>query len=64
MADYGYPVTRHDSASESEELKRIDAAMDDAPRGALLLSLVAVAGLLIGWLGLYLLVFLPRGTVG
>jgi hypothetical protein len=64
MADTGYPTARSDSASEAEELKRIDTAMEQAPRGALFLSLLAVGGLMVGWLGLYFLVFLPRGTVG
>ena len=32
--------------------------------GAVAVSLIAVALLLLGWLGMYFLVFLPRGTVG
>ena len=64
MADTGYPTGRSDSGSEAEELERIDTAMEQAPKGALLLSLLAVGGLMVGWLGLYFLVFLPRGTVG
>ena len=38
--------------------------MGEAPRGALVVSLIAVGLLLVGWLGLYFLVFLPRGSVG
>ena len=64
MAEHGYPVTRHDFASDAEELKRVDAAMEDAPRGALLVSGIAVGLLLIGWFFIYVFIFLPRGTVG
>ena len=38
--------------------------MGDSPKGAVAVSLIAVALLLVGWLGMYFLVFLPRGTVG
>ena len=64
MADESYPSDAHDYASEAEELKRIEAALDVAPRGALIVSGVAVGLLLLGWLGMYFLVFLPRGPVG
>lgn len=64
MAEQSYPASAHDYASEAEEVERLDAAMEEAPRGALIVSLIAVGLLLIGWLGLYFLVFLPRGSVG
>ncbi|MEP7131056.1 MAG: hypothetical protein ABI770_08000 [Sphingomicrobium sp.] len=64
MAEPSYPAGAHDYASATEEKARLEAAMDEAPRGAAVLSLAAVALLLIGWLGLYFLVFLPRGPVG
>ena len=64
MTERGYPTDRHDYASDAEELERLERAMDDAPKGAVAVSLIAVALLLIGWLGMYFLVFLPRGTVG
>lgn len=64
MADPGYPVTRHDYASDVEELERIEAAMDAVPKGALVVSGIAVALLLAGWFFVYLFIFLPRGTVG
>lgn len=64
MADEAYPVRRHDYDSDAEELELLERAMDETPRGAVAVSLIAVALLLIGWLGMYLLVFLPRGTVG
>jgi hypothetical protein len=64
MADLGYPVTRHDYDSDAGELERIEAAMDAAPRGALAVSGIAVALLMLGWFFVYLFIFLPRGTVG
>jgi hypothetical protein len=64
MTEPSYPAGPHDYASDGEELERLDAALEQAPRGALLLSLIAVGLLLVGWLGLYFLVFIPRGTVG
>lgn len=64
MSDAGYPFSRHDYESEAGEIERLERAMDEAPRGAVAISLIAVALLLIGWLGMYFLVFLPRGTVG
>ena len=64
MTEPGYPTNRHDYASDGEELERLERAMDETPRGAVAVSLIAVALLLIGWLGMYFLVFLPRGTVG
>lgn len=64
MAEPSYPAGAHDYASDAEEIDRLEAAMDEAPKGALVVSLIAVGLLLIGWLGLYFLVFLPRGSVG
>ena len=64
MAEPSYPAGGHDYASDAEEIDRLEAAMDEAPKGALVVSLIAVGLLLIGWLGLYFLVFLPRGSVG
>ena len=64
MADPAYPYSRHDYATDAEELERLERAMDESPRGAVAVSLIAVALLLIGWLCMYFLVFLPRGTVG
>jgi hypothetical protein len=55
--------------SHSESADQIDeAALADvmrvAPLGAAVLAGSAVALLVIGYLAIYLLVFLPRGTVG
>lgn len=64
MAEPSYPADVHDYATDAEEVDRLEAALDEAPKGALVVSLIAVGLLLLGWLGLYFLVFLPRGSVG
>ena len=64
MADDSYPPGLHDYGSDAEELAAVEAAMDETPRGALVVAGIAVALLMIGWLGMYFLVFLPRGPVG
>ena len=64
MTDPAYPITRHDYASDPEELERLESSMDESPRGAILVSAIAVALLLLGWLWVYFFIFLPRGTVG
>ena len=64
MSESAYPSTRHDHRSDAEEIDRLEAAMASGPSGAVAVSAIAVGLLLIGWLGLYFLVFLPRGTVG
>ena len=38
--------------------------MSEVPRGAAVLAGAAVALLVIGWILIYLLVFVPRGVVG
>jgi hypothetical protein len=42
----------------------LDAVLREVPKGALALAGLALAILLIAWLLMYLLVFIPRGTVG
>lgn len=64
MTEPAYPLTRHDCASDAEELERLEAALEGGPKGAVAVSLIAVALLMVGWLGIYFLVFLPRGTIG
>ena len=64
MAEPSYPAGAHDYASDAEEHELLEAAMQETPRGALILSGISVALLLIGWFGLYFLIFVPRGTVG
>ena len=64
MAESSYPPGIHDHPSDSEELQRLEAAMHDTPKGALVVSVIAVGLLLLCWLLIYVFVFLPRGTVG
>ena len=64
MSEPAYPVTRHDYADDAQELERLEAALEGGSKGAVAVSLIAVALLLIGWLGMYFLIFLPRGPVG
>ncbi|MCC6736323.1 MAG: hypothetical protein IT534_09370 [Bauldia sp.] len=60
-------VTRqHDgSTDEPDDLKEADLerALRLVPRGAAALAGLAVALIIVGWLLVYLLVFLPRGPV-
>ena len=62
--DSSYPVSRHDYASDAEEMERLEAAMEATPKGAVFVSALAVGLLLLCWLAIYIFVFLPRGTVG
>ena len=64
MTEPAYSSSAHDFASDAEELERLEQALEGGPRGAIAVSVIAVGLLLLGWLGIYLLVFLPRGTVG
>lgn len=55
----------HDApGSADEENQALERALSEVPRGAVALAGTAVILLMIGWLGLYLLEFLPRGSVG
>jgi hypothetical protein len=64
MDEPAYPVTRHDYADDAAELEKLEAALEGGPKGAVAVSLIAVGLLMVGWLGIYFLVFLPRGMVG
>ena len=59
-----YPAGPHDHARDADEMKRLEAAMDETPRGSLVVSGIAVGLLMLCWLLIYAFVFLPRGTVG
>ena len=52
------------SARDDIDPAALERVMAEVPRGALALAGIAVLLLLIGWFGLYILVFLPRGSVG
>ena len=64
MTEPAYPRSQHDHATDAEELARLEAAMDESPRGAILVSGIAVGLLLVCWLLIYFFIFLPRGTIG
>ena len=64
MTEPAYPRTRHDHAGDAEELKKLESAMSGTPRGALVVSAIAVEMLVLCWLAIYIFIFLPRGTVG
>jgi hypothetical protein len=64
MTEPAYPVTGHDCSTDAEELERLEQALEGGPTGAIAVSAIAVGLLMLGWLGIYFLVFLPRGTVG
>ena len=50
-------------SSDQREEEALGRVMRDVPRGALALSALTVGLLLVAWLLLYGLVFLPRGMV-
>ena len=60
------PPRSHEPSSISDEVD--DAAltrvMREVPRGALLISAIALALLFVGWFFVYVFIFLPRGMVG
>lgn len=64
MSEQAYPRTRHDYGADADELERLEAAMNDGPRGAVWVSGIAVGLLIFCWLLIYFFVFLPRGTIG
>ena len=64
MTDDPLPTGALDYTSEAEELRRLEAAMEEAPKGAVVVSGIAVGLLILCWLLIYIFVFLPRGTVG
>ena len=56
--------TRQTLLQLEPELAQLEAAMDETPRGALVVAGIAVGLLILCWLIIYVFVFLPRGTVG
>ena len=47
-----------------EDEAALEAALEETPRGALVVAGIAVVLLLLGWFFVYLFIFLPRGSVG
>jgi hypothetical protein len=64
MANRSSASGAHDYSSDAEELRRLEAAMEHAPKGAAVVSGIAVGLLIACWLLIYTFVFLPRGSVG
>jgi hypothetical protein len=64
MTEPAYPTTDHDLPNDARELELLEAATSGGPRGAVIVSGVAVGLLMLCWLLIYFLVFIPRGTVG
>ena len=56
--------TREDAARPGDLDQRQLLALREVPKGAIALGGVAVVLLLVAWLLIYLLVYLPRGLVG
>jgi hypothetical protein len=55
------------SIEQVAEPKGVDAAVEylpHGPRGAFVVSGIAVALLFIGWVAFYFLLFMPRGSIG
>ena len=57
------PAAKSDGARNREDDEALAHVMRDVPRGALALSALTVGLLLLAWLLIYSLVFLPRGMV-
>ena len=53
-----------DIAGADGDEEALAAALEDVPRGTIVVAGTAVALLMAGWFFVYLLIFLPRGSVG
>jgi hypothetical protein len=58
------PVSLASNRDDGIDEAALTQVMQQVPRGAALVAGAAVALLVIGWLLIYLLVFVPRGVVG
>ena len=61
QSEDGPPPAVDDEAAEEAALER---ALADVPRGTVAVAGTAVGLLMLGWFLIYILVFLPRGSVG
>jgi hypothetical protein len=52
------------AAGPTERAAAAAERLQHGPRGAFVVSGIAVALLFIGWLGFYFLLFMPRGSIG
>jgi len=53
-----------DQAADANATKQAAHALRNGPVGALVVASIAVGILLIGWLAIYFLLFMPRGPSG
>jgi len=63
MPDSGQTSSLRADASDSVSQAELEQALEIAPRGALALAGAALALLMLAYLLVYFLVFLPRGAV-
>jgi hypothetical protein len=63
-ASHPTPAASPEPVAEPTDSDGALAALKDGPRGALVVSAIAVALVLLGWLAFYFLLFIPRGSVG
>lgn len=61
QSEDGPPLAVEDEAAEEAALER---ALVDVPRGTVAVAGTAVGLMMLGWFLIYILVFLPRGSVG
>ena len=54
------PSDGEDAVNEA----KLEQVLRTVPKGALMLAGLAVAVLILAWLGVYFFVFLPRGPIG
>jgi hypothetical protein len=59
-----HDMTADPEIEDAADDERLARALEDVPKGALAVSLAAVALLLAGWFFVYIAIFIPRGTVG
>lgn len=55
---------RDDQADDDPDVAALEEALAQTPRGALAVAGISVALLMVGWFFVYLVIFLPRGSVG
>lgn len=52
------------SGEDARAMADLAAEFKNGPRGALLVSSIAVAAMMAAWLAFYYFIFIPRGPVG
>jgi hypothetical protein len=53
-----------DRDAGDDDQARLEAALAEVPRGTVLVAGAAVLLLMAGWFFVYIMIFLPRGSVG